>query len=67
MKDGQTKVKGTNVRIEGDRTLILITAHLSIFTESPTIGWPEFLGTGGQVCPLHPVFSKDLLPLIPLP
>jgi len=33
-----TGTEGSDVKNEGDRTCILITAHLTIFTEYPTIG-----------------------------
>ena len=33
-----TGTEGSGVKNEGDRTCILITAHLAIFTEYPTIG-----------------------------
>lgn len=38
MDGDQTNIEGSDVsQIEGDRTWILITVHLAIFTEPPTI------------------------------
>ena len=65
--EGVDRDQGKQRQNEGDRTCIIITAHLTIFTEYPTIGWPELLGPGGKACSCHAVFPMDLLLLLPAP